>query len=366
MLSNNLSHFLGAALLLCIAPACSSSSSADPMPVAAPTVSSSSPDDNAVGVPINAGIVANFSEPMNEASLDGTTFTLTAGASAIPVVGTVIYSDSTAVFWPAVHLTAGATYTATVTTEAESSSTGMGLAANHVWSFDTGNTMEPGVPVRLGTASNFAILSKAGISTVPASSIVGDIGVSPAAATAITQFSLVLDASGVFSTSTQVTGNVYAADYTPPTPQNLTTAVDDMERAFTDAAGRAPDVTEAFAGSINIPETLAPGVYKWGTGLAINADVTLSGSATDVWIFQIAGDLVVSSSTAIGFAGAARPENVFWQVSGLVDLGTTSTLNGVVLTATAVTVSTGATVNGRLLAQTAVTLDQSTVVEPLP
>jgi len=241
----------------------------------------------------------------------------------------------------------------------------MGLAANHVWSFDTGNTMEPGVPVGFGTAGNFAILSKAGISTVPASSILGDIGVSPAAATAITQFSLVMDASGVFSTSTQVTGNVYAADYSPPTPQNLTTAVNDMQRAFTDAAGRAPDVTEAFAGSINIPETLVPGVYKWGTGLAVNADVTLSGSDTDVWIFQIAADLVVSSGTTIGLAGAARPENVFWQVSGLVDLGTTSTLHGVVLTATAVTVRTGATVNGRLLAQTAVTLDQGTIVEPV-
>lgn len=364
MISNELPHRLAAVLLLCAAPACSSSSSDEPAPVAAPTVTSSSPDENAVGVPINASIVASFSEPMNEATLDVTTFTLTAGVGAVPVAGTVIYSDSTATFWPAAHLNAGGTYTATVTIGAQSSSSGMGLAASHVWSFDAGNTMEPGVPVGLGSAGDFAILSKAGISTVPASSILGDIGVSPAAATAITDFSLVLDASGVFSTSTQVTGNVYAADYTPPTPQNLTTAVNDMERAFTDAAGRAPDVTEAFAGSINVPETLAPGVYKWGTGLAVNADVTLSGTATDVWIFQIAADLVVSSGTTIGLAGDAQPENVFWQVSGLVDLGTTSTLNGIVLTATAVTVSTGATVNGRLLAQTAVSLDHATIVEP--
>lgn len=362
MRSNKLPPYLLAVPLLLIASACSSSSNDDERDP--PRVASTTPDNNAVGVPVNVGIAANFSERMDESSLDGTTFTLTSSPGDVPVAGTVIYADSTAVFWPADHLPADSTYTATVTTGAQSSSTGMGLAANHVWSFETGNTTAPGVPVNLGTAINFAILSKAGISTVPASSILGDIGVSPAAATAITDFSLVLDASGVFSTSTQVTGNVYAADYSPPTPLNLTTAVSDMERAFTDAAGRAPDVTEAFAGSINTPQTLTPGVYKWGTGLAINADVTLSGTATDVWIFQIAQDLVVSSTTTIGLAANALPENVFWQVSGLVDLGTTSTLNGIVLTATSVTVSTNATVNGRLLAQTAVTLDQATIVEP--
>ena len=56
--------------------------------------------------------------------------------------------------------------------------------------------------------------------------------------------------------------------------------------------------------------------------------------------------------------------NVFWQVAGFVDLGTTAHLEGIVLTQTAVTLQTGASVNGRLLAQTAVTLDQSTVVGP--
>ena len=52
-----------------------------------------------------------------------------------------------------------------------------------------------------------------------------------------------------------------------------------MGLAFTDAAGRAPDVTELGAGNIG-GMTLAPGVYKWGTGLLIPTDVTLNGSAT--------------------------------------------------------------------------------------
>ena len=54
-------------------------------------------------------------------------------------------------------------------------------------------------PVNLGTAGNFAILAKTGISTTGTTSIVGNIGVSPIAATAITGFGLILDRSGQFS-----------------------------------------------------------------------------------------------------------------------------------------------------------------------
>jgi hypothetical protein len=138
-----------------------------------------------------------------------------------------------------------------------------------------------------------------------------------------------------------------------------------MELAYTDAAGRAPAVTELGAGDIG-GMTLAAGVYKWGTGLLIPTDVTLTGSATDVWIFQIAQDLTMNSGAKILLAGGALPKNVFWQVAGAVDLGTTAHCEGVILTQTAATLRTGATINGRLLAQTAVTIDGSTVVKPAP
>jgi len=226
----------------------------------------------------------------------------------------------------------------------------------------TGNIGEPGSPVDLGDAGDFAILAKSGISNVPPSAITGDIGVSPLSATAITGFSLTADASEVFSTSAQVTGNVYASDYAPPTPANLTTAVLDMELAFTDAAGRAPDVTELGAGNIG-GMTLDAGVYRWGTGLLIPTDLTLDGSSTDVWIFQVAEDLTMSSATNIVLTGGALADNVFWQVSGAVDIGTTAHCEGIVLTMTTARLGTGASIVGKLLAQTAVTLDGNTVVE---
>jgi hypothetical protein len=217
--------------------------------------------------------------------------------------------------------------------------------------------------VELGTAEDFVILAKTGISTVPTSAVTGNLGVSPAAASYITGFSLTADGTNAFATSPQVTGKVYASDYAAPTPSDMTTAIGDMELAFTDAAGRAPDVTELGAGDIG-GMTLAPGVYQWGTGLLIPTDITLKGSSTAVWIFQIAEDLTVSSAAHVVLSGGALAENVFWQVSGLVSFGTTAHFEGIVLTQTAVTLETGASINGRLLAQTAVSLDGNAVVEP--
>lgn len=214
--------------------------------------------------------------------------------------------------------------------------------------------------VNLGTAGNFAILSKTGISTTGVTSVVGDIGISPAAATYITGFGLILPAAGAFSTSALVTGKVYAPGYANPTPANLTTAVLDMQTAYTDAAGRASNVTELGAGNIG-GLTLPPGVYKWGTGVTIPTNVTISGGANDVWIFQIAQNLNISSATNIVLAGGAQANNIFWVVAGQTTIGTTAVFNGNILGQTAIVLNTGARLNGRALAQTAVTLDSSVV-----
>ncbi len=220
-------------------------------------------------------------------------------------------------------------------------------------------------PVNLGTAGNFAILAKTGVSTTGTTSIVGDIGVSPAAATYITGFGLIMDASNTFSTSSLVTGKVYAADYTPPTPAKMTTAVGDMETAYTDAAGRTlPNYTELYAGDVT-GQTLTPGLYKWGTGVLVSAaGVTISGSATDVWIFQIAQNLTLANGAIVTLSGGALASNVFWQVAGQVTLGTTAAMKGIILCQTLIEMQTGATLNGRALAQSAVTLDANTVTKP--
>lgn len=217
-------------------------------------------------------------------------------------------------------------------------------------------------PVNLGMASTYAVLSQTGIASVPPTVITGDIGVSPAAATYITGFSLSADATNVFSTSAQVTGNVYAADYAVPTPANMTTAILDVGIAIVDAAGRIPDVVELGNGNIG-GMRLDPGVYSWTTGVSIPTDVTLDGEATDVWIFQIAGELTLSDDTIVLLTGGAVPENIFWEIAGLVDIGADAHLEGVVLAQTAIRLRTGASLDGRLLTQTAVTLDGTTSIQ---
>jgi hypothetical protein len=164
-------------------------------------------------------------------------------------------------------------------------------------------------PVLLGTAGNFVILAKTAVSTTAGSSVTGDIGISPAAATFITGFSLVADGSGVFSTSTMVTGQIYASNYTPPSPTTMTTAVSDMQIAFTDAASRTADYTELASGDIS-GLNLGPATYKWGTGVLINSSITLTGGPNDVWIFEIAQGLSVGSGVKIQLAGGALDANI--------------------------------------------------------
>ncbi|HEY5391267.1 MAG TPA: ice-binding family protein [Hanamia sp.] len=144
----------------------------------------------------------------------------------------------------------------------------------------------------------------------------------------------------------------------------LTTAVSNMQTAYTDAAGRSnPNFLNLGAGNIG-GKTLTPGLYKWTSALIIPTNVTISGGPNDIWIFQVAGTLNMSSAVKITLSGGAQAKNIFWQASGAVTLGTTSHFEGIILGKTGINLQTGASINGRTLAQTAVTLQMNTVTQP--
>ena len=215
-------------------------------------------------------------------------------------------------------------------------------------------------PVDLGTAGTFAILSKTGVTDVYASAVTGNVGSSP------------ITGAAILVTCTEVSGTIFSVDAAGPLPCTvnaapfLTLAVLDMEVAYLDAEGRlSPDFTEVGAGEIG-GQTLRPGLYKWGTGVTISNDVTLTGGPNDVFIFQIAGTLLQASATRVTLTGGAQAKNIFWQVAGGVAIGTTAHFEGVVLAKTNIAVKTGASVQGRLLAQTAVTLQMNAVTQPAP
>jgi hypothetical protein len=261
---------------------------------------------------------------------------------------------------PTSNLAANTTYTATITTGVMDLA-GNALAINKTWSFTTSASAAAAAgpaPVSLGTAAGFAILTKTGVTNVPTSAVNGDVGTSPITGASITGLGCL-----------EVAGTIHSVDAAGPPckvtdPAFLTTAVSDMELAYTDAAGRtSPNATELGAGNLN-GMTLAPGLYKWGTGVSIPIALTLAGGANDVWIFQIGQDLAVANGAIVTLGGGAQAKNVFWQVAGQATLGTTSDFKGTILSQTLISLNTGAVVNGRALAQTAVTLNKNTVTKP--
>jgi hypothetical protein len=218
--------------------------------------------------------------------------------------------------------------------------------------------------VKLLTAGKFAVLSKAGVTTTGTTIVNGDMGTSPIAATAVTGFELIADPSNAFSKSKCVNnGNIYAANFAPPTPSMLTVAVLDMQTAYVDAAGRPdPDYTELGAGSIE-GYNLGRGLYKWGSGVEFSNSLTFNGTATDIWILQIAGDVTVGNGASVLLTGGAKPENIFWQIAGKTILGIKSHVEGILMCSTAITFMAGSSMNGTALAQTSITLDSAVIVK---
>ena len=325
--------------------------------------------------PVSVTMNSNKNVTANFTALLPNTFTL----NVIALNGTVIKNPNLTAY------NSGAIVTLTATANSGFKFTGWSGDANgslnplsvtmNANKYITANFIEDviipvGPVVDLNTAGDFSILTKSGISSTGITSVQGDIGVSPAAATAITGFGLIMDTNGQSAhttIATHVTGKVYASDYAPPTPSKLTVAVLDMETAYTTANNLVTPAPVLEKGAGNLSGlTLAPGLYKWSTGVLIdsNSSVTLSGGANDTWVFQIAQDLTLLSSAKVNLIGGAQAKNITWVVAGQAVLGTNTILYGTILSKTLISLNSGSKVTGRLLAQTAVTLNASTVVAP--
>jgi hypothetical protein len=222
--------------------------------------------------------------------------------------------------------------------------------------------------VNLGLAGEYAILSKTGVSTVPTSDITGDIGVSPAAATFLTGFALTLDSGGQYSTTTQVDGGAHSASYGGVVATRLTSAVSSMEAAYTDAASRTTVAAKTNLGSGGLggvyggpAHPLTTGVYKFGSSVTVGSTIHFSGSATDIFIIQMTGDLLVQASVILD--GPVLPENIFWQVAGKVTVESKHHMQGIILAATAVTFETESRLTGRVLTQTHCALDMARITQ---
>lgn len=222
------------------------------------------------------------------------------------------------------------------------------------------------LPINMRSSVDYVILAGAAVSNVPTSAITGNIGLSPAAGSFITGFSLVLSADGSSSSSSQVIGNVFAADYAVPTPSKLTTAKGDLTTAYNDAAGRTCTDIVLLAGNIG-GLTLTPGLYKSSGSLEISSGDLIfdaKGNSDAIFIIQIASTLTTTSGRQVILTGGALASNIFWQVGTSATLGSTSVFKGIIMADQSISLKTGAVVDGRLMARIgAITLAGNTIVQ---
>jgi hypothetical protein len=324
----------------------------------APTVTSTDPINNSTGVSLSKTITANFSMIMDPLTITGTTFTLKQGTTVI--AGAVSYSGSTASFNPTNDLLEGKIYTATITTGAKSA-TGVPLANDYVWNFTTlvVNAPAPTAGLFFGVFGGNAGITNQGLNTRINN---GGIGTT-ASSTLVTGFTDKLASPNDIYTVTPlnnglVFGGIYAA---APLPGNALKAQKALEglneaRALYNSISPASKPGGSDQGSGELGGlTLAAGVYKSASGTykITNGDLTLSGSATDVWIFQAESSLTVGSPAAVRnvkLTGGALAKNVYWYV------GSTAVIN----------YAGGGVMTGTILAEDGVTLSSPGSSTTLP
>jgi hypothetical protein len=310
-----------------------------------PTVISADPANNATSVVLNKTVTATFSVPMDPLTLTSTTFTLKQGVT--PVFGTISYTGTTAYFKPFSSLLSNTTYTATITTGAESVQ-GNPLANDYVWKFSTGTTVSP-LGVDLKSAGQFGILAGVGISNNAGFSEIHDmnVGISPGVRSSITGFPPAI----------MVNGAIYASDdIAPPgVAAMLIQAKQDLTDAYLFAEGATSPAPATVAGDQG-GKTLAPGIYKSTSTLLIQSgDLTLDaqGDANAVWIFQIASDFTTVGGAGgnVILRGGAQAKNVYWQTGSSATIGDYTSFNGNILALTSITMNSHATAVGRMLAR---------------
>ncbi len=204
-----------------------------------------------------------------------------------------------------------------------------------------------GGPIDLGAADTFGVLAASEVTNTGATTVNGDVGVSPG--TAITGFT--------GAPNGLVNGTTHSADALAIQAQT------DLTAAIVDAAGLTP--TTSGLGNLS-GLSLTPGVYSGGE-LSLNSGglLTLAGTADSIWVFQAASTLTVGSTARVLITGGASSCNVFWQIGSSATIGTGAAFVGTVMASASITANTGATIEGRLLADTAaVTLQSNVITRP--
>src|ERR1700694_2132189 len=175
---------------------------------------------------------------------------------------------------------------------------------------------------RLGTATSFAVLAGQAISNTGATTINGDVGISPNNASSVTGFP-----PGI------INGGTHYADAVALQAQN------DLTTAYNDAANQTPfvDLSGQDLGNKN----LVPGTYHFSSSAQLTGPLTLSGFGT--YVFQIGSTLTTGSGSSVLLTNGAQACGVYWQVTSSATFGSTTAFQGTVMALQSITMNSGAT-----------------------
>ncbi len=202
----------------------------------------------------------------------------------------------------------------------------------------------------LGTAAAYSVLAGSQVTNTGATTISGNVGISPG--------TVPPNYTGFGTVS--LGGSIHDADGA------ALIAMNDRNAAFTALGSQSCNtdygaVTKDLAG-----ENLIPGVYC-ADSFHLTGTLILNGSASDVWIFKSASDLVLTGGSAVKmiFTGGGNPCNVWWRAVSTATFDSNSSLSGNILADTSITMAAGASLNGRALARTAeVALSSNSIIGP--
>ena len=185
----------------------------------------------------------------------------------------------------------------------------------------------------LGTSGSFAVLAGQKITNTGATSISGNVGVSPGLE--MTGFP-----PGVISNGVMHVGDAVAAQ-----------GQADLTTAYNSLAGQAclTDLTGQDLGGL----TLTPGVYCFSSSAALTGTLTLdaNGNSGAVFVFQIVSTLITATNAQVTVINGGTGCNAYWQVGSSATLGTGTSFAGNILALTSITLNNGATASGRVMAQ---------------
>ena len=196
----------------------------------------------------------------------------------------------------------------------------------------------------LGTAASFAVLAGSTVTNTGATTVNGNLGVSPGSAV-----------TG-FPPGTVTGGAIHAGDAVAAQAQN------DATTAYNNLAGQACNTN--LTGQDLGGKTVIPAVYCFSTSAQLTGALTLDGQGNpgSVFIFQIGSTLITAAGSSVLLINGAQACNVFWQVGSSATIGTNTSFAGSILASTSITLNNSARVDGRALAHNgAVTMDTNRV-----